>query len=552
MRIALAQINTTIGDFEGNTSLIVKFAHRALDEGCDMCIFPEQTIPGYPAHDLLERDLFIEQNLQALNNLPRLVRDIAIVVGFAEPNQLPIGKRLYNSAAFISDGQILSFHRKTLLPTYDVFDESRYFAPSPYVMTTDYKGVRFGITICEDVWNIPEFWVRYDPRHRYYDRDPAQELVRMGAQFIVNIAASPFTIEKRSVRRQMLQYGAQSFKVPLLFVNSVGGNDELIFDGASLVFSPEGKLWAQGSEFSEDLIIVDIKRGEGDIHSCLGSDEEAALEALILGTRDYARKCGFKSAILGLSGGIDSALTLVIGARALGSENIEAVLMPSRYSSRGSIDDSLALAHNLGVKTKIINIDHIFDKYLSEISPYFEGLPPDTTEENFQARIRGNILMALSNKFGHLVLSTGNKSELATGYCTLYGDMAGGLAVLSDVPKTLVYRLARLINSERVIIPQAIIDKAPSAELKPDQRDQDTLPPYEDLDEIITNYIDKNKDAPELVNSGFDKDLVSRVLRLISRSEYKRRQAPPGLKIMSKSFGYGRRVPLAHKWVSEP
>lgn len=550
MRIALAQINSTIGDFDGNTQRIVEYARLARARGADICIFPEQTIPGYPAHDLLERDLFIAQNVNALNTLATLVKDIALVVGFAEPNDLPVGKRLFNAAAFIADGQVVSIHRKTLLPTYDVFDESRYFAPSPYTEVGIYKGIRFGITICEDIWNAPEFWARYDPNHRYYDHDPGLELVRQGAQFIVNIAASPFTIEKRSLRRQMLQAEAKRFKTPLLFVNSVGGNDELIFDGASLVFSANGQIWAQGVEFAEDLLLVDLDTGEGDVHPVLNSDDKAALAALILGTRDYACKCCFKSAILGLSGGIDSALTLVVGARALGAENIEAVMMPSRYSSRGAIDDSLALARNLGVKTRIINIDNLFDKYLSEITPHFDRLPSDTTEENFQARIRGNILMALSNKFGHLVLSTGNKSELATGYCTLYGDMAGGLAVLADVPKTMVYRLARLINREREIIPPAILAKAPSAELKPDQCDQDTLPSYELLDEIIFNYIDKGKDTPELIKAGFDKNVVAQVMQLIRSSEYKRRQAPPGLKIMSKSFGYGRRVPLAYKWKS--
>lgn len=543
MKIALAQINTTIGDFDGNVTKMVHYSALARARGADVVLFPEQAIPGYPARDLLERRRFVDQNMTALDRLAKEIVGVGAVVGFAERTGRDWGKGLYNSAALINGGRIVSLHRKCLLPTYDVFDESRYFDPAEAPIVAEFRGVKIGITICEDVWNDPEFWIR-----RLYDRDPAGELVRQGAELIVNIAASPFTTLKRRLRREMLRAAAINHQRPLLFVNSVGGNDELVFDGASLAYGPGGSVLAQGREFDEDLLVVDVDAGSGDIHPTAGDDDEAALTALILGTRDYARKCGFKTAILGLSGGVDSALVLATGARALGPENIEGVLMPSRYSSPGSVTDAQKLADNLGVRTRLIPIDAIFSRYLEDLTLSFGDLPSDTTEENLQARIRGNIIMALSNKFGHLVLSTGNKSEMATGYCTLYGDMAGGLAVLADVPKTMVYRLCRVVNREREVIPEAILTKPPSAELKPNQFDQDSLPPYGILDAIVDRHVVGGLDGPALAAEGFDPAIVEHVLRLIRGSEYKRRQAPPGLKLTSKAFGYGRRIPLAQRW----
>jgi NAD+ synthetase len=543
MKVALAQINTTIGDFEANIKKITRFANDARDRGAELIIFPEQTIPGYPAHDLLERSLFIEQNVEALKQLSRDVSGIGMIVGFAEPLANEWGKGLSNSAALIHSGNVSSLHRKSLLPTYDVFDESRYFDPAESVSLTEFGGIKLGITICEDVWNDPHYWSR-----RLYPNDPVKELVRQGAEIIINSAASPFSIEKRSERKRMLIAAARNNSRPLLFVNSVGGNDELIFDGASLAIAPDGSIIASAKEFEEDLIVVDLATGTGDHHVVECDEDEACLNALVLGTRDYCEKTGFKRALVGLSGGVDSALVLVIAVRALGKENVEAVLMPSRYSSEGSVTDALALADNLGVRHRTIPIDGLFSGYLRDLTPWFEGKPPDVTEENLQARIRGNILMALSNKFGHLVLTTGNKSEMAAGYCTLYGDMAGGLAVLCDVPKTTVYRICRVINREREIIPSAILDKPPSAELRPNQTDQDSLPPYDLLDDIIERHIVGKDDEPALVRDGFDPETTKRLLNLIRKSEYKRRQAAPGLKLTYKAFGYGRRIPLAQRW----
>ncbi len=543
MKIALAQIDTTIGDFSGNVAKIVKASAAAREQGAELALFPELVIPGYPAHDLLERHRFIDQNLSALEEVANFVRGIGVVVGFAERSERAWGKRLYNSAALIDNGKILSIHRKCLLPTYDVFDESRYFDPAESPVVATYKGVKIGITICEDIWNDLEFWP-----HRKYPLDPTQELVAQGAEIIVNIAASPFTIEKRHLRHEMLKSAAIHHNKPLLFVNSVGGNDELVFDGASRAFGSGGEVIGKAYEFAEDMIVVDTELGRGVIRESVGDNDEAALEALILGTRDYANKIGFKTAILGLSGGIDSALVAAIGVKALGKDNITGVLMPSQYSSRGSVDDALELAANLGIKTLTIPIEPLFNSYLRDLSPLFLGRASDATEENLQARIRGNIIMALSNKFGHLVLTTGNKSELATGYCTLYGDMAGGLAILTDVPKTLVYRLSHTINRKGEVIPPAILTKPPSAELRPGQFDQQTLPPYDLLDEIIDRHVVDGMDGPELIEAGFDPLSIENVLKLIRNSEYKRRQAAPGLKLTSKAFGYGRRIPLAHRW----
>ncbi len=543
MKIALAQINPTVGDFEGNLRSIRDNIAKARAMGANLCVFPEMCITGYPSHDLLERAAYIDRNLEAVNALAREVRDIAVIVGFVSRNTNGVGKELHNSAALIKDGKIVSTHSKMLLPTYDVFDERRYFEPATEVHTAELDGRKLGMTICEDIWNDPDFWPK-----RLYDRDPVAELIEKGAEILINISASPFTLEKRTLRSEMIKSIAGNYKIPVLSSNQVGGNDDLVFDGHSLAYGPKGQLWARGAEFEEDLIVVDIDAGSGEVRDHSPTDEAAALKALALGTRDYTRKCGFNSAVLGLSGGIDSALVAAIGARSLGPENVLGVAMPSQFSSPESVEDARVLAENLGIQFQIIAIDSLYDTFVKQLSPVFEGREFDITEENIQARVRGVILMALSNKFGHLLLSTGNKSELATGYCTLYGDMAGGLAVLSDVPKTLVYRLAQEINREKEVIPRSTMQKPPSAELRPNQKDEDSLPPYVTLDSILSHYIEKGMDVDQIVKHGFDRKVVSEVVSMVIRNEYKRRQTAPGLKITVKAFGPGRRMPLAQKW----
>ncbi len=543
MKVALAQINPTVGDFEGNLRLIRSSLDAARRAGAELCLFPELALTGYPPHDLLERPRFIDQNLEALDSLLPDSSGIAFVVGFAERNPGAAGKDLRNSAALLADGRIVSIHSKMLLPTYDVFDERRYFEPASEVRVVEFRGRRLGISICEDLWNDPDFW----PRRRY-ERDPVRSLVDQGADILINISASPFTLEKRTLRPEMLRAAARNYGQPLLFVNQIGGNDDLVFDGHSLAVGPDGRIWARGRELAEDLVIVDTETGSGEIRDPAPSDAAAAIEALVLGTRDYARKCGFSSAVLGLSGGVDSALTAVIGARALGPENLHGIVMPSRYTSDASMRDAMGVAEALGIPVQLIPIDEIFDTFVEKLAPAFSDRDSDVTEENLQARARGVLLMALSNKFGHLLLTTGNKSELATGYCTLYGDMAGGLAVLGDVPKTMVYEICEEINRQSPVIPRSILEKPPSAELRPDQTDQDSLPPYKILDGILQAHIQDGLDSGEIVKRGFDRDTVEFVLRLVRVNEYKRRQTPPVLKITSKAFGPGRRMPLAQKW----
>jgi len=543
MKIALAQINTTVGDLDGNLDRVRRTLESARRHGADLCVFPELALTCYPPHDLLERSRFIDRNIETLDMLRADTADIAIIMGFAERNSGASGKGLRNSAALIDGGKVVSVHSKTLLPTYDVFDERRYFEPASKVHTVEFRGCRLGISICEDLWNDPDFWP-----HRRYDRDPIRELVDCGADLLINISASPFTLEKRKLRPEMLQAAARNYGRPILFVNQVGGNDDLVFDGHSLAVGPDGSIWARGREFEEDLVMVDTDAGSGDVFEPVKSDPAAAVEALVLGTRDYARKCGFGSAVLGLSGGIDSALTAVIGARALGHENLHGIVMPSRYTSDQSMRDAMGVAEALGIPVQLIPIDEIFDTFVEKLAPAFADRSPDVAEENLQARTRGVLLMALSNKFGHLLLTTGNKSELATGYCTLYGDMAGGLAVLGDVPKTMVYELCEEINRQSPVIPRSILEKAPSAELRADQTDQDSLPPYEILDGILKLHIQEGLDSDEVVKQGFDRETVEKVLHLVRINEYKRRQTPPALKITSKAFGPGRRMPLAQKW----
>ena len=543
MKIALTQTNPIIGDFEGNLKRLLDSIEKARHLKADLCVFPELCITGYPPLDLLERPEFIDQNLKALDTLTRQVKGIAVIAGYISRTSKKIGKELQNTAALISDGRIVSTHIKMLLPTYDVFDERRYFEPADDVHIVEFKGRKLGISICEDIWNDADFWPT-----RLYDRDPVAELINKGADILINISASPFTLEKRTLRPRMLKSAAQNYGRPLVFVNQVGGNDDLVFDGHSLAFDEKGELLARCHELAEDLAIVDLDSGAGDIRECSTSDEEGALKALILGTQDYVRKCGFKSAVLGLSGGIDSSLTAVIAARALGAENVNGVLMPSRYTSQASIDDALALAKTLGIKTQSVPIDGLFKAFLDQLELVFEARQPDITEENIQARVRGVILMSLSNKFGHILLTTGNKSEIATGYCTLYGDMAGGFAVLSDVPKTLVYRISEEINKSGEIIPESVLTKPPSAELRENQKDEDSLPPYSILDKILELMIEQRMDIDQIVAEGFDQEIVTKVAGMVMHSEYKRRQTAPGIKITSKAFGPGRRMPLAQKW----
>jgi len=539
VKIALGQINPTIGDFEGNLALIDGALQQAERGGADLLVLPELCISGYPPRDLLERPAFVDAAGRTLAALARRVGRTGVIAGF--PERLDGGSRgLANSAALLADGQVVSIHRKSLLPTYDVFDEWRYFDPATSVACADFRGRRLGISVCEDVWNDADFWPR-----RLYREDPIEKLVAGGAEIIVNISASPYTIQKRHLRPRMLASTARRWRRPLVFVNQVGGQDDLVFDGASLVLDEQGEVLASGAEHASDLPFVDLESRRGDVRPWPTSDARSALEALVLGTRDYARRCGFTSALVGLSGGIDSAVVACIAARALGPDNVHGVAMPSRYSSDHSRNDAAALARNLGIQFREISIEPVFGAYLETLAPAFAGRPADATEENLQARVRGALLMSLSNKFGHLLLTTGNKSELATGYCTLYGDMCGGLAVISDVPKTLVYKLAHEINAEAEIVPASTITKPPSAELRPDQTDQDTLPPYDVLDAILEAHVEQGLDAAGLVAAGFDRAVVEDVVRRVRLSEYKRRQMPPGLKITGKSFGYGRRYPIA-------
>lgn len=543
MKIALAQINPIIGDFEANYALIEAAVKKAQRLGARLCALPELAVCGYPPHDLLERKKFVNRNLETLEKIAQLTDRIAVVVGYVDRiSQRGHGKPLRNAVALIDKRRVVSTHGKMLLPTYDVFDERRWFEPAHETDIVELDGVALGLSVCEDIWNVPGF------REEPYERDPVAEQVAKGARILINVSASPFTLLKRTRRREMLVEVARRHQRPVLFVNQVGGNDDLIFDGRSLAIGPDGAVWAAAAEFEEDLIIVDTEAGRGTIRPGAGADEDAAIEALTLGVKDYARKCGFSSAVIGLSGGVDSALVAAIAARAFGPQNVHTVAMPSRFSSPGSLRDAEELAKNLGVRHMVLGIEEPFGAFLTKLSPAFEGRPFDVAEENIQARCRGVLLMALSNKFGHLLLSTGNKSEMAVGYATLYGDMAGGLAVLSDVPKTMVYRLCERLNAHGEIIPRSIIEKPPSAELRENQTDQDSLPPYDVLDAVLERLIDLGWDVDTVVEDGFDEIVVKEIARLVRVNEYKRRQAPPGLKVTGKAFGMGRRFPLAQRW----
>jgi NAD+ synthase (glutamine-hydrolysing) len=543
VKIALGQINPTVGDFSGNAAKIIDYSRRAQSSGAGLILFPELSVCGYPPRDLVERSSFVARNRETVEQIAAQTQGIAVICGLVTPAHSETGKSAMNSAALLQDGKVVFVQSKMLLPTYDVFDEMRNFAPAKSQDLFSFCGNRMALTICEDAWNDKLFWPK-----RLYQVDPIETLIRAGGNFVLNISSSPFWIGKRELRRDMLATIARHHKVPVALVNQVGGNDSLVFDGSSIVLNAEGKVIAQGRSFEEDLIYFDSKTLTGDLHQQIEGEEASVHAALVLGTRDYMRKCGFQKAIIGLSGGIDSALTAVIAADAVGPENLIGVGMPGPYSSSGSIDDARALANNLGIRFELLSINRAFDAYRETLRDVFAGRKEDVTEENIQSRARGTLLMALSNKFGAIVLSTGNKSELGVGYCTLYGDMVGGLAVISDVPKTLVYRLSHYVNSRRPVIPEATLEKPPSAELRPNQKDSDSLPPYEILDAVLEDYVE-DAHSPEQIaaDRGFDIEVVRRVVRMVDRAEYKRQQAAPGIKISPKAFGYGRRFPIAAK-----
>lgn len=572
MRIALAQLNPTIGDIDGNAARMAEHLDLARARGAKLVVFPELAIIGYPPKDLLLKPAVVERCGEAVGRLAAQCTDMAAIIGYPCPSDSPRGRMLYNAAAFCRHGVIEHRQVKSLLPTYDIFDETRYFEPGPAVALVPFGGQRLGVSICEDLWNDAELLGR-----QLYHFDPVGQLAEHGATVFINCSASPFVVGKHEFRLNLLARAAKRHRLPLLYCNQVGGNDELVFDGNSCAYDADGNLIAHAKDFEEDLLIVDVPTVAADgllpVRSPDGnapagkppaapqrSAAEATYHALVLGLRDYCRKCGFASMVLGLSGGIDSALTAALCVAAIGPRNVRGVAMPSRFSSEHSVHDAKQLAENLGIAFDIVPINAPHEAFESLLHPYFASRPADATEENIQARIRGVILMAFSNKFGSLLVTTGNKSELAVGYCTLYGDMAGGLAVLSDVPKTLVWELARWINDSphsplrrqhgRAVIPESSITKIPSAELRPNQTDQDSLPPYAVLDQIIERYVEREQSARQIIAelSGIDPQVVLRIVRLIDLNEYKRKQAAPGLKVTGRAFGFGRRMPIAQRY----
>lgn len=549
MKIALAQINPTVGDIDGNVKKIIDYGKEAKRRGAALVIFSELAVCGYPPQDLLLKESFLKANRAGLEKICAELTDIACLVGFADVNQGP-GSPAFNACAFIESGQIKSIQYKTLLPTYDVFDEDRYFEPAKQYSQAHLDSWRIGLSICEDIWNYKELFQK-----SRYDIDPIEKITAGGCNLLVNISASPFTAGKQHIRHELVRGQATRFHIPVIYVNQVGGNDELIFDGRSIVVDGTGQLIAQAKAFEEDLLIVELKPDglEQQLQEVRPSPEDATInihQALVLGTRDYMRKCGFRKAVVGLSGGIDSAVTCAIAVQAVGAENVLGVAMPSPYSSDHSVDDARRLAENLEIEFKLVPIEAAMKAYGEMLKPTFAGEQANVAEENIQARVRGNILMAISNKFGHLVLTTGNKSELAVGYCTLYGDMCGGLAVISDVPKMMVYDLANYINEQanKTIIPISTIEKPPSAELRPNQLDQDTLPPYVILDGILHSYVEQRRSVEDIIRLGYKREVVTDVINRIDHNEYKRYQAAPGLKVSSQSFGFGWRMPIAQKF----
>ena len=548
MRIALAQINTTVGDFEGNRALMREAARRAAAAGAHLVVFPELSLTGYPPRDLVDKPSFLERTEEHLHALAADTAHLetALICGYVGRAPSNVGKRVTNSAALIHRGRILFRQDKALLPTYDVFDEARYFHPADRQSLCEIAGRRIAITICEDAWNDKQFWDR-----PLYQRDPVEELMRAGAELLVSVNASPYHMDKRRLRRQIFANTARRYRVPVIYVNQVGGNDELIFDGSSFALDPHANLIASCLSFAEDLVLVEPFAGVGEIHENLHDELEAVYQALVLGARDYLAKCGFRSVLVGLSGGIDSSLVAALACDAVGPENVTGVAMPGPFSSPASLEDAQALARNLGIRFEVVPITPLYEAFLDTLRPLFAGAPADVTEENLQARIRAVILMALSNKWGSIVLTTGNKSELAVGYCTLYGDMSGGLAVISDVPKTLVYELARVANRRHAdAIPDRVFQKPPSAELRPNQRDTASRPPYEVLDPILRAYVEDALPARDIAaRLGLPLDFVRGIVNKVDRNEYKRQQAAPGLKVTTKAFGSGRRFPIAQKFM---
>ncbi|HYM12062.1 MAG TPA: NAD+ synthase [Bryobacterales bacterium] len=544
MKIALGQINPTVGDLAGNASRMVRFAREAAQAEARLIIFPELSLSGYPPRDLVEKPSFLDQTQAELSRLAQETASLPLdlICGFPRRNTARTGKTAANCAAYIAGGEVRFTQQKMLLPTYDVFDESRNFAPGEKETVFETLGCKLAITICEDVWNDKQFWER-----QLYPRDPVEELMAARADLLINISSSPYHMHKRRLRREMLAAIACRHQTPVVLVNQVGGNDQLVFDGTSFVLDAQGRVRALAKSFEEDLVFYDTETNAGDQHETLPDEREAVYQALVLGTRDYVRKCGFERVLLGLSGGIDSSLTAVIAVDAVGAGNVTGVAMPGPYSSEGSVRDARTLAEKLGIRFQIIDINKVYGAFRETLEPVFAGHAPDVTEENLQARLRGATLMALSNKFRALVLTTGNKSELAVGYCTLYGDMCGGLAVISDVPKVMVYELARVANCRHDgAIPEAVFTKPPSAELRPGQKDSDSIPEYDILDPILKAYIEDNEPA-ECIARRLNRplELVRRIARLVDRNEYKRQQAAPGLRVTSKAFGMGRRFPIA-------
>src|SRR5712692_3744912 len=547
MKVALLQRNYTVADLEGNAARIAEATRQAQERGASLVVTSELALLGYPTRDLLLHPAFVTRSWQVLEQLAEVLRGAPpVLVGIAEPNQAREGRPLFNSAVLLQGGKAQSRFRKCLLPTYDVFDEDRSFASAPGPQLLPLDGWTIGITICVDIWNDRDFLQR-----RRYHADPVEILIEAGANCVVNISASPFTVGKQKLREEMLSRMACRYRIPLLYVNQVGGNDDLVFDGRSIAFDGSGRLIARGRPFDEDLVLVDLGESCGSIAPDELLPEAEIWQALVLGTRDYVRKCGFQRVLLGLSGGVDSSLTAAIAAEAVGADQVLGVLMPSPYTSRESVEDAQQLAQALGVRKLEMPIAQLMAAYDAALQEAFRGYPPDVTEENLQARIRGNLLMALSNKYGALLLTTGNKSEMAAGYCTLYGDMSGGLAVISDVPKTMVYRLAAWLHRQRRIIPERVLSKAPSAELRPNQTDQDTLPPYDLLDAILERHIEQHQSGEEIVRQGFPEAAVQQVLQGVRRAEFKRKQAAPGIKVTDRAFGTGWRMPIARKdWES--
>jgi NAD+ synthase (glutamine-hydrolysing) len=552
MRIALAQINNTVGDLEANAAKILDFAHRGERAGADVIAFPELALTGYPPRDLVEKQSFLDRTATTLQAVAEGVAHLraALIVGYVGWSPPNAAIHAQNAAALISNGRVSWTQAKMLLPNYDVFDEARYFQPAISQDLCDLCGKKVAVTICEDAWNDKQFWER-----RRYTRDPIEELAQKGAELIISINASPWNIGKRQERETIFRATARRFGLPLVYVHMVGGNDQLIFDGSSFAMTAAGDVAARAKSFDEDLIVFDSETGAGDDHANHLVGDEAAFEALLLGTRDYIRKCGFRSVLVALSGGIDSALVAAIATEAVGKENVTGIGMPGPYSSDHSLTDARALARNLGIRFEIVSIDTGYKAMIQTLTPLFAGFNADTTEENLQSRLRGMTLMALSNKFGSLVLTTGNKSEIAVGYCTLYGDMCGGLSVISDVPKTMVYRLAHVANQrfERrglpPPIPENTFSKPPSAELRPDQKDTDSLPEYGMLDAILSGYVERYESVPEIARkTNLPEEMVRDIVRKVDRNEYKRQQAAPGLRITAKAFGMGRRFPIAHRF----